>query len=240
MPKTITSDTEFWLNYNWLPFDIEVAQLDGTVVYSARHTVSPDAPIIISPEPTPAQVAADAPAGSAPDVTLGSSVISVLPRENVATSSTFTSQLIRATNFTAQRSMTVTGIACWTAGTAAGATPSLIRYGLWSVDSNDDLTLVASTTHDATLLASTNTRYPKALTTAYAITKGSRYSVGLLVVTAATAPVVATVTPLVSTAFGGASPRMGWEKSGQADLPNTLTAANQTTTVAQPYFELSV
>src|SRR5690348_10707358 len=82
-------------------------------------------------------------------------------------SMTLTSQRISFCYFQAAITKQITSLVISSSSTAAGATPTLVRFGLWTVAANGDLTLVASTANDTTLLASTFTAYTKALSVAY-------------------------------------------------------------------------
>lgn len=130
--------------------------------------------------------------------------------------------------FTARRTETINTLTFYTGTTAAAATPTLIRYGVWSVDAAGAGTLVASTANDTTLLAATNTPYPKALSAAWSKTAGQRYAVGVLVVSSTTMPsyigqvFAGTATGL---AFLGESPRQTGRLTGVSDLTNFADAS---------------
>jgi hypothetical protein len=149
-----------------------------------------------------------------------------------------TSQALRLTYFTAPRSKTITKLGMVTTSTAAAATPTLIRLGLYTVAGNGDLTLVASTANDTTLLSATNTRYDKALSASYALVAGQRYALGALVVTSATVPNLMGVNLAVGTeAF--LDPRMSAVVFSQADLPASISNATLGNTTSMPYFVLT-
>lgn len=153
------------------------------------------------------------------------------------TTGTLGNQLLRLSFFTARETETITSIRVDTTGTAAGATPTLIRFGIYSVDSSSgDITLVASTPNDTTLLAATNTRYTKALSASFNKVAGTRYAVGGLVVTAAAAPTVSMCAVPVPEA--GEAPRVTASVSGQADLPASVAAGSLTNVTNSPYFQL--
>lgn len=65
------------------------------------------------------------------------------------------------TYFICPSSATFSNITVFCGGTAAGATPTLLRFGLYSVDASGNLTLIASTPNDTTLLAAPVTSYTK-------------------------------------------------------------------------------
>lgn len=150
------------------------------------------------------------------------------------TNITLTSQRLTLAYLVARKSETWTQIRAVTGGTGAGATPTLIRYGLYTVAANGDLTLVASTPNDTTMLPSTFTSYAKALSVNYAVTAGVRYAIGVLVVTGATAP-----TLIGGVNIGGNEvnqiPRLANNVTGQADLTTPITAASFATTSNVPY-----
>jgi hypothetical protein len=106
---------------------------------------------------------------------------------NDLTVSTGTGNL-RLVFFTQQKTGTYSSLKFFSGSTAAGATPTTIRIGIYSVDASDNITLIASTANDTALLASTTTVYTENLTASVSLTAGGRYAVGLLVITAATAP----------------------------------------------------
>lgn len=133
-----------------------------------------------------------------------------------------TSQNLRLTYFVAPRDMTVTTIEFSTTATAAGATPTLVRYGLYTVDIAGTITLAASTPNDTTLLAAATTAYPKALSTPYALVAGQTYATAFLLVTAAALPTLASpnvVAAALSASGAPALSRVAGQMSGQADLP---------------------
>jgi hypothetical protein len=156
--------------------------------------------------------------------------------EIISSTVTTGTQVLRLAFFTPQASTVPVGFAVVeSGGTAAAATPTLVRIGVWTVNAAGDLTaLVASTANDTALLAAANTEYPKALQTPYAFIGGQRYAAGILVVTAAAAPTLNG--KFTSTAAGRTRPpRVTATISGQADLPATVAVGSLGTTAAWPY-----
>lgn len=131
--------------------------------------------------------------------------------------------------FTADKTETINTLTAYTGTVAAGATPTLVRYGVYSVAANGDLTLVASTPNDTTLLAATNTAYPKALSASLAKVAGTRYATAIIVVTAAALPTFhgqqLTATTVMNTLLRDSPPLVG-RLTGQTDLPASITAAS--------------
>jgi hypothetical protein len=145
----------------------------------------------------------------------------------VASNGAFASQSLRLTYFTARKTESLSQIRVWTGGTAAGATPTLIRFGLYSVATNGDITLVASTPNDTTLLATINTAYTKAFSAAYTVATGLRYAVGILVVSAAAMPSFMTASIFTNFAAELAqAPRRTATISAQADLPASVASGS--------------
>jgi hypothetical protein len=135
-----------------------------------------------------------------------------------ATARTLTSGSLFATYFTSPSSRTVTSGVTVASGTAAGATPTLVRFGLYAVDGSGNLTsLLAATVNDTALLAGANTVYTKAWASSYTLDRATRYAVAALVVTAQTAPTLCGVA--APGQLVGVDPLRGWSWSGQSDLP---------------------
>lgn len=155
-----------------------------------------------------------------------------LPRAHGASEGAATvASTLALTGFNAPFSMTATKLRMVTGGTAAGATPTLCRYGLYSVDASGNLTLVGSTVNDTTLFAGTHTVYEKAMSASVDIVAGQRYACGVLVVTAAAAPsfLGATVPTAGGATIGLEAPVRFGSVSGQADLPASVAVGSVAT-----------
>jgi hypothetical protein len=138
------------------------------------------------------------------------------------------SQGLRLAGFRCKKTAPVTTISVITGTTAAAATPSLIRYGLYEHNGAGTYTLVASTVHDATLLVAANTAYPKAVSTAYTKKRGFDYMVAVLIVSGAALPTFngpPLITNVLSQSAINQPPRYG-NIAGQADLPATFLASS--------------
>lgn len=158
------------------------------------------------------------------------------PRDKVVANTVPTgNQSLRLSYFTARKSETITQVRILSGGTAAGATPTLVRVGLYTVAANGDITLVASTANDTTLLASGSTSYTKALQASYAKVAGQRYAVGILVVTGATAPTVCGGPNFINATESGLAPKLGGLVGSQADLPSSVVAASVSDGAQRPY-----
>lgn len=142
-----------------------------------------------------------------------------------------TSGSLRLTHFTARKTETTSNVRVASGGTAAGATPTLCRIGLYTIAANGDGTLVANVASDTALFATANTMYTKAWATPYAKLAGQRYALGVLVVTAAAAPTLAGNSLGAGlSAEAALAPRLSGALAGQTDLPSTFTDASLTAT----------
>lgn len=159
---------------------------------------------------------------AATPLTVGQSTLS--RRDATSTTITMTSQALRLTYFQAVKSQTVTSFRFASGGTAAGV-PTLIRFGLYSVAANGDLTLIGSTPNDTSLLNGVSTAYTKNLSTPVAITRGTVYAFGGLVV-AATPPTMRGLVLPSPASEGSIDPRQSGQLTGQADLPASVAVGS--------------
>ncbi|CAN7307745.1 hypothetical protein LJR296_001457 [Cupriavidus necator] len=164
-----------------------------------------------------------------------------LPRLHIInTALSLPSGTMRLAYFTARKTEQIANVRIPCGNTAAGATPTLIRVGIYSVAANGDLTLIAATTSDTTLMAVANTVYTKALSASFVKRGGQRYAVGLLVVTGAATPTtIGTSGAGNITSEYGKSPKLCGSVASQTDLPASLTAASVAEATALPYLVLA-
>jgi hypothetical protein len=143
------------------------------------------------------------------------------------------------TYFTACKTETITQVAMYSV--TAAATATLIRYGVYSVAGNGDLALITGTVNDLTVFASTNTRYVRTLAAPWNKVAGTRYAVGHLVVATTPPSVYGSTDATAGTvldAVWAIEPRMSGVRTGQSDLPASITSANVVANRRGPYFEL--
>jgi hypothetical protein len=160
----------------------------------------------------------------------------VMPRwaaQNVAIA--MTSQTARFGGFVASRSRRVTSLAFCAGSTAAGATPSLVKWALYTVAANGDLTRVGITASDTAMLAAAGSEYIKAMAAPVDLVQGQHYAIGALVVTAATAPTVAGSLINSSGALFAVAPRLSWTVAAQADLAASYAAGSLSQSTSCPY-----
>jgi hypothetical protein len=128
-----------------------------------------------------------------------------------------------------------------TCSTPFGATPTLIRGGLYTLDSLSNLTLAASSANDTTLGTVANTKFGKAFSTALEVYFGLWYAYAFLWVSAAAAP-----TLLGPASAAGSThvaldtdPRVNGVFAGQSDLPAAITVAQVAAANTMFWAELS-
>lgn len=132
---------------------------------------------------------------------------------------------MRLAYFTARKSETTTQVRVNTGTTAAAATPTLCRLGLFSIAANGDGSLVAAIANDTTLFAATSTPYTRSWTAPYAKVAGATYALGILVVSAAATPTLGGLT-LASAAEAAIAPRLTGSIPSMTDLPASFLAGD--------------
>lgn len=144
------------------------------------------------------------------------------PRYVAGSAQTLVSQSMQLSYLTPVAALTVGYLMMVCSTGASGG--SLVRFGLYSVAANGDITLVARTANDTTLLNTTSTTYIKAFDTTggypatYTMAAGQRYALAVIAVGATPAvrgasPVLGTLPPAISRVM-----------TLQADLPTGTTA----------------
>jgi len=154
-----------------------------------------------------------------------------------------TSGVLRLSFFTALKTEITAQVKMLSGSTPAGATPSLIRVGLYLVQDSGNGVLVASTlnnpTNNATLFTVVNMPYIQPWSTPYLKLAGQRYAEGPLFVTTAAPPTLAGYTlALAMETEAAADPRLTGRLSGQTDLPASFTAGSLTPTNVRYYASL--
>ena len=173
---------------------------------------------------------------AANDLTVGEA--NMRRKDMTINSCSLSSQNLRLTFFTATKTETITQIRVAMGGTAAGATPTLIRFGIYTLDGSGNGTLAYSTANDTTLLASTSSgNYTKALSASFPKVSGTRYAIGLLCVTSYTAPTLCGHN-VINGAEYLVAPTIAAGLGSQSDLPGNFTAAGLATAGYAPYVAL--
>lgn len=162
----------------------------------------------------------------------------VMPRFGVTSANTTSgSGTLALTYFTAQRSESISQVRTSTQATAAGATPTICRFGVYSIDAAGAGTLIASTANDTTLFAAAFTVYTRSFSSAFVKQAGQLYALGILVLSAAALPnfYSAAVTPQMPNFGTGLAPRLSARLTGQTDLPGSFAAGSLADNVAPLY-----
>ncbi len=160
------------------------------------------------------------------------------PLERAGTNSSgipVSSGTVRLAYFTARKTETVASIRVLGGSTAAAATPSLVRLGVYEVAENGDLALVAATANDTSLFSVASTGYTRALTAPFEKLAGKTYALAWLVVTSVGTPTLSGLNSGVTPAEMAQSPRLAGSRTGQTDLPATIPLANVGVTSFVPY-----
>lgn len=154
-------------------------------------------------------------------------------RRHIFTGPALTSGALCLSFFTAHRTEEIASVKTWTGGTAAAATPTLCRIGVYSEAPGGALTLVASTPNDTALWAAAYTEYEKDLSVPWAKVRGQRYAIGLLCISGAAVPTLCADDDVYvyEGVFGvgsiyTASPRIVGSFTGQTDLPASIAAVS--------------
>lgn len=149
-----------------------------------------------------------------------------------------TSGTMRLGFFTARKSETINNLTVTSGSVAAGATPTLVRLGVYEIATNGDGTLVAAIANDTALLAAMGIRYSRATLAPWAKIAGRRYAAGFLIVTGAATPQLAGWTTGAGYAWLGTAPRLTGQLAGQVDLPASFTDAALAGSGTSPYIEM--
>jgi hypothetical protein len=149
-----------------------------------------------------------------------------VPRLLATSEMACTSGFLNLAYFVARKTESVTQVRIPCA-TGAGATPTLIRVGVWTAGENGELvSQVAATPNDTTLLAASATSYTKGLSAPFTKEAGTRYAVGLLVVTAASVPTIGAATFGATLSELAVAPRLSGVRVGNANLPATAPSSD--------------
>ena len=140
--------------------------------------------------------------------------------------------------FRVPAAFTAANIKMYSGSTAAGATPTLVKFGLYSVAANGDLTRIAQTASDTAIFASGSTAYTRALAASVALAPGTTYASALLITTGAALPTVLSASAVTLGSTGAAlavAPRLSSSFAAQTDLADTV-AAGSLANATQRYF----
>jgi hypothetical protein len=143
------------------------------------------------------------------------------------------SQGLTFSGFTARVTQNISQIRVVTTGTAAAATPTLCRLGVYQRDTPTvgTYTLVASTVNDTTLFAAANTTYTRSFSAPFLKLAGVDYLVAYLIVTGVAmpsfcAPTATNAPTAYLTDVMLVQPFASGRIAGQADLPASFLASS--------------
>lgn len=184
------------------------------------------------------------PQGGASAAPYGSEIVGVETMSrgeiSVPTASSASSGGLLLAYFTPRLTATCSTMLMYSGSTAAGATPTLVRGGFYTVAANGDLTLVCAIASDTTIFAAANTEYSRAFSTggglpaSYTFQSGLRYAHARIIVSAAAIPTSIGQTNALS-ALCARAPRITGFLAGQSDLPTSITAGSVTNASSRAY-----
>lgn len=150
------------------------------------------------------------------------------PREIAILDTPYNTGWLALSFVTATRTRQISKLLAWTGLTAAAATPTLCKMALFSADASNNLTLISATANDPTLFTTISTAYTPALLTPSTVSRGSRYAIGLLVVSAAATPsfVGAGAPTTQGAVIGDALPELWSVVLAQTDIPATVPVSH--------------
>lgn len=147
-----------------------------------------------------------------------------------------TTQVAIFSYFVAKQNITINNLTAFSGSTAAAATPTTVKFAVYSVDAGTgDLTRLGITTNDTAVFASTFTGYTKALGSGVALTQGLTYAYAVLQVSsAAVATLIGCPAVGLQNEFFRA-PRLSGIVTGQTDLSSSYTNASVGAKNGVPY-----
>jgi hypothetical protein len=114
---------------------------------------------------------------------------------------------------------------CVPSGAVAAVGSTLARIGVYVVEADGSLRMVAATVNDPTLWTATAKEYTRAFAATFTKVRGKRYAIGCLVVGSTTAPQLCGVSGLPPEE-NAKPPQIAGLVNGLTDLPLTVAAAN--------------
>ena len=171
----------------------------------------------------------DAPSWKVPELPRAASALGdeTMPRIAAVSEPVCVSGTVVFSYFRATETKDVSMIRAYTAATAAANTATLFRLGLYEVDGNGNLTLIAGGPSDTTKIQTAYNSVAQAISGR--TVAGRWYAVGLLCIGPGQMPTLAGVNAAAGTKLPlGAlflDPKLSAQVAGQADLPATVAAA---------------
>jgi hypothetical protein len=154
-----------------------------------------------------------------------SGVYTMNPNEVNSIGVALTSETVYFTYFTAPRAETLTQVIFPSGNAAAGATPTLVEWALFTVDGSGDLARVAVTPSNTALFANSYTKYSESFSAGCVMVPGQRYTLGLLVVSSQTMPTACGNYNTSVLSWSGPVRKMS-SLTGQTTMPSSVTAGS--------------
>lgn len=150
-----------------------------------------------------------------------------MPRVAIgSTSVPMNSGTVRFAFFTCRQQSTPSSIRIISGGTAAAPTPTLVKFGLYSVDVSGNMTLMAATASDTTRFSASSTAYTTPFSSSPgSLVVGNRYAIAAIVVTAAAAPTITGSQPGGFASEFAINPITTGTLGGATDLPATTSTS---------------
>jgi hypothetical protein len=150
-----------------------------------------------------------------------------LDRRNIAAQTTIATGRLLLGYATSRENLTLTKMRFMMGTTAAGATPTLVKLGIYREETDKSITLLGQTANDPTMCNTINAAVERPLAVAVPVTAGTRYAVTFIIVTAAAAPgLLGSVNQSAAGAEMVLAPRVCGTVTSQTDLPATVAAGS--------------
>lgn len=155
--------------------------------------------------------------------------------ECTTTAVTLTTKILRIGFFTAVKTQSIKHIRV-SCNAAYVGLPTIIQLGAWSVNAiTGELTLIGKTENKTTLLATSGELYEPEFESSWEKIAGSRYGLGILVVTTGTAPTIGGQSNSLTSLEMAKSPRLSAAQGSTESLPGTIASGSLTASSAIPY-----
>ena len=149
-------------------------------------------------------------------------------------------QVLYLSYVTSPKVFTAANHAMYSSATAAAATPTTVKFGLFTVAANGDLTRVAITANQTSTFVVPNTRYPWPYLASVGIVPGQVYASGWLIDSAVAMPTVIGPTALTPTATAWSqAPKLNGVITAQTDIAATYTAGQVAASALRHYAEIT-
>lgn len=226
LPYTATSDVTLYTG-NFGPYALSVKQSDGTELRGEVVRVAPDSPVVVAPQPSLLQLAADARPSNA--LMRAGALAETYTRRGavIANTGQLSSGRLQLVGIELPAGLLVSSIT-YLSGTQAAVTPTAQWFALF----NADRTLIGQTVDDTTTAWAADSEKTLAIASPVTTTRSGFHYLGICVA-AATPP------SLMSVAGGAVPSALAPIMAGQSTTGLTTTAPSTAAAItavgAQPY-----